>query len=318
MTSKIIHRDYKIGVLFGGTNSEREVSFESGARVNEALVALGYKTKLVIYEGNIPGTIDQLSGMDLTFIALHGGDGENGTLQAAFERAGIRYSGSRSGPSRIAMDKIESKKMMTQLLIRNAEWIGLQLEGGTGPVDSSTLPALLHFIRNNGYPIVIKPNNEGSTVGISIVKHRDQLEEALLTSREFGKVALVEKYIPGRELTITVLDGQPLPIVEIVPSHEFYDYDSKYSEGGSEYFVPAEIDLETTVGIQNAAARLFEGLGCRHYARADFRLTDENDYYCLEINTLPGMTSHSLTPMAAAAIGIDFNGLVDKIAQLAL
>ncbi len=309
---------YKIGVLLGGTNSEREISFESGSRVNDALIALGYSTELVLYEGDIPGTIKQLAGLDLTFIALHGGDGEDGTLQAALEGADIHYTGSSSGPSRTAMDKIASKKLMTELSIKNAEWVGMQLAGGIGPVDLSTLPTLHHFINRIGFPIVVKPSNEGSTVGLSIVKHRDQLEEAMLTAREFGTSTLVEKFIPGRELTVTVLDNQPLPIVEIVPKHEYYDYYCKYTDGGSEYFVPAEIALETTVAIQNAAARLFVGVGCRHYARVDFRLTNDNDFYCLEINTLPGMTSHSLTPMAASSIGIEFNELVDKIIQMAL
>jgi len=307
-----------IAVLLGGINSEREISIESGRRVLDALHALGYKAAPIVYEGELEATIDALLNCDLVFNALHGGDGEDGTVQAAFDEAGIHYTGSRPQASRLAMDKHASKKRMVAAGIPTAPWVSLILaERSTFPhVDD--YPALVKFLEEYAFPVVVKPNHEGSTVGLSIVEDGTDLGEALLLAREFGPQVLVENYVPGRELTAAILNERPLPVVEIVPRHRSYDYECKYTDGMSTYVVPAHLPLDITVAIQEAARRLYENLGCRHYARVDFRLNPEGEFFCLELNTLPGMTSHSLVPMAAGAAGLGFEELIDQIVKLAI
>jgi len=307
-----------IAVLLGGTNSEREVSMESGRRVLEALHTLGYEAAPVVYEGELAGTVEVLQGFDLVFNALHGGDGEDGTVQAALDKAGISYTGSRHQASRLAMDKHTSKELMMAAGIPTAPWVSLTLAEGPSFPRSDSYPELIKFLEEYSYPVVVKPNHEGSTVGLSIVEVPTDLDEALLLAREFGPQVLVESYIPGRELTATILRERPLPIVEIIPRHRSYDYECKYTDGISTYIVPADLPLDITVAVQDTARRLYENLGCRHYARVDFRLNPDGQFFCLELNTLPGMTSHSLVPMAAKAVGISFIELIDRIVKLAL
>lgn len=307
-----------IAVLMGGVNSENQVSLESGELIMAALGALGYRVIPLVYEGDLATTIPGLAGCDLVFIALHGGDGEDGTVQAALEKAGLPFTGSRSASSRLAMDKQLSKQYMVRAGITTPAWVKLDLDISARRQHWKEFPALTAFLEEHGLPLVIKPNHEGSTVGLTIVETPGELDQALMLAGEFGRRVLAETYIPGRELTATVLEDVPLPIVEIVPEGGLYDYESKYSDGRSAYFVPADLPLKTAVAIQDAAVKLYCGLGCRHYARVDFRLNPQGEFFCLELNTLPGMTSHSLTPMAAAAVGIDFNGLIERIVQAAL
>lgn len=302
----------------GGTNSESAVSLESGKRVMEALDRLGYRAVPLVYEGDLAATTQALIGHDLVFNALHGGDGEDGTVQAALEAARIPFTGSGSQASRLAMDKHEAKKRMVAAGIATPPWVSLMLPDSPADARSEQPPELAAFRDEQPYPLVVKPNHEGSTVGVSIVETSSQLEAALGAVVAFGSQALVEAYVPGRELTVTILDDRPLPIVEIVPKHAFYDYESKYTDGMSEYFVPAELPESTSLAIQDAALSLYEILGCRHYSRVDFRLNPAGEFYCLELNTLPGLTAHSLTPRAADAVDLDFNGLIDQIIKLAL
>ncbi len=302
----------------GGVSPEKEVSLASGQRVREALRQLGYVADTVVYEGDIAATIKALRGRELVFIALHGGEGEDGTVQAALDDAGLRYTGSSSAASRLAMDKHHSKERMLAAGLPTPPWVRLQLAGGPIRPGGPHEEALAEFLEPRSYPVVVKPNGQGSTVGLTIVDHYDQLPDALSLAREFDSQVLVEAYIPGQELTVTVLDQRPLPVVEIVPRHATFDYECKYTEGMSTYTVPADLPLELTVAVQDAARRLYDDLGCRHYARIDQRLDPEYRFYCLELNTLPGLTSHSLTPMAAEAAGIPFQALIDRIVRLAL
>ncbi len=307
-----------IAVLMGGVNSESQVSMASGERIMAALAALGYRVVPLVHEGDLATTIPALAGFDLVFIALHGGEGEDGTVQAALEKAGLPFTGSRSAPSRLAMDKHLSKRHMFQAGIATPAWVKLDLSPSARRPHWKGFPALAAFLKEHGPPVVVKPNREGSTVGLSVVEALGDLDQALMLAGEFGRRVLVEAYIPGRELTASVLEDVPLPIVEIVPKGGLFDYESKYSDGRSAYFVPADLPLKTAVAIQDAAVRLYGSLGCRHYARVDFRLNPQGEFFCLELNTLPGMTSHSLTPMAAAAVEIDFDGLIERIVQAAL
>lgn len=318
MTEKRTHSRITVAVVYGGTNSEKEISLVTGERVLGVLNELGYRTFPYKYDGDLDKLVAAVDHCALVFNALHGGEGEDGTVQAAFEAAGMAYTGSGSAASRLAMDKLASKARMVSIGVPTAPWVGLLVPGPPSQPGKGDYPELERFCREHTYPLVVKPNHEGSTVGLSIVESDKALEQALVAAASFGPQVLVEAYIPGRELTVTILEGQPLPIVEIVPQHAYYDYESKYENGMSEYFVPADVAAETGKSIQAAALKLHEALDCRHYSRADFRLDQDNGYFCLEINTLPGMTTHSLTPMAAAAVGLDFNGLIDKIVKLSL
>ncbi|UCD37727.1 MAG: D-alanine--D-alanine ligase [Fidelibacterota bacterium] len=307
-----------VAVLLGGINSEREVSMQSGRRVMDTLSGLGYGTVPVVYEGDILALVEILRDYDLVFNMLHGGEGEDGTIQTALDQAGISYTGSQSRASRLAMDKHASKEVMVSANIPTATWVRLELEEEREFLKYQDYQPLSDFLTEHSFPVVVKPNGEGSTVGLTIVENASELGEALLVAREFGSQVLVEAYIPGREITVTILNGRPLPIVEIVPKHKSYDYECKYTDGMSAYHVPAELPLDITVAIQDAARRLYEALGCRHYSRVDFRLRSDGEFFCLELNTLPGMTSHSLTPMAAKAVGIGFDALIELIVKLAL
>jgi D-alanine-D-alanine ligase len=307
-----------VAILLGGVNSEREVSFETGQKVLEALLRLGYAATPVVYEGDLDDTIQIVKGFDLIFNALHGGEGEDGTVQAALEKAGIRYTGSTSRASGLAMDKQVSKEVMMAIDVPTPPWLMIEVPSSDRPVHVSRWPKLTEFLSENTYPVVVKPNHEGSTVGVSIVHSSEELDQALLVAREFGSQVLVERYIPGRELTVSILDQRPLPVVEIVPKHGIYDYECKYHNGMSAYHVPAELPMDITVALQEAARRLYLALECRHYARVDFRLDRDRNFFCLELNTLPGMTSHSLVPMAAQAAGISFDELIDRIVRLAM
>ena len=291
---------------------------ESDRRVLEALHTLGYESAPVVYEGELADTVGAIRSFDLVFNALHGGDGEDGTVQAALEKAGISYTGSRHQASRLAMDKHTSKEWMVAAGIPTAPWVSLTLDDDASIPHGANYPALATFLEEHQYPVVVKPNHEGSTVGLSIVEAPTDLDEALLLAREFGPRVLVETYIPGRELTAAILKQRPLPVVEIIPRHQSYDYECKYTDGMSTYVVPADLPLDITAAIQDAARRLYEELGCRHYARVDFRLNPDGQFFCLELNTLPGMTSHSLVPMAAKAVGISFTELIDRIVNLVL
>jgi D-alanine-D-alanine ligase len=307
-----------IAVLLGGVNSEREVSVESGLRIAEALVSLGKDVTPVFYEGDTSSLISSLNGYDLVFNALHGGDGEDGTLQQVFEDKGIKYTGSGPHASLLAMDKHLSKELMLEIEVPTPSWARVQLEKGSDLPHPGDHPELSAFLADHSFPLVVKPNSEGSTVGLTVVYMLEDIAGALLIAREFGSSVIIEEYIPGRELTAAILDQEPLPLVEIVPKHQTYDYECKYSDGMSDYFVPAELSAGTTAKIQEAALRVYQHLGCRHYARIDFRLNPEGAFFCLECNTLPGMTTHSLVPMAANAVGLTFNQLVEKIMILAI
>lgn len=291
---------------------------ESGLRISETLVFLGHEVTPVVYEGDIDSLVNNVAEHDLVFNALHGGDGEDGTIQQVLEESGIRYTGSRPQASQLAMDKHLCKQLMINTGVRTPSWVNINLEDAGDVPHLDDHPGLISFLSDHSFPVVVKPNREGSTVGLTIVNMHEDMVEALLIGREFGSSILVETYIPGRELTAAILDQEPLPLVEIVPKHTAYDYECKYSDGMSDYFVPAELSQATTTQIQEAALRIYNEIGCRHYARIDFRLNPEGTFFCLECNTLPGMTTHSLVPMAAKAVGIDFSQLVEQIVLLAM
>jgi len=294
----------RIVVLMGGNSPERPVSLNTGKAVTEALESLGYPVTAIDYQDDLVQWIKELKRAALVFLALHGGDGESGQVQAFLQILGVPYTGTGPLGSALCMDKQLTKTILAQVNIPTPEWVYL--------TEKKSVP--LPF----DYPVVVKPNDLGSTIGLSVVTQPEDLDTAIEKAFQHGDAVLVERYIPGRELTVTVLDGEALPIVEIEPKHSLYDYECKYTSGLSSYHCPAELPAELTGKIQSLAQTIFRVLRGRHYARIDFRLDREGRPWCLEMNTLPGMTSTSLVPKAAAAMGMDFNTLVDTMVKLAL
>ncbi|HRT59309.1 MAG TPA: D-alanine--D-alanine ligase [Candidatus Syntrophosphaera sp.] len=308
----------RITVLKGGDSSERKISLLSGTAVAEGLRVKGYEvTELDPADFSTLGQlIERMQELEteLVFLGLHGGSGENGQLQAALDLVGLRYTGSGFQACALTMDKYVSKLMAREEGVPVADWVllrGDQLGDYNDPRD------LQGIVDKLGLPLIVKPNDGGSSVGISKVERVEQLREASQHALKYSSSALLERFIPGRELTATVIDGQALPLVEIKPLSGWYDYDNKYNAGRTEYLAPAPIEESVAQLMQTYAVRLWQVFGLRGYARIDFRYDGEKPYF-LEVNTLPGMTTLSLTPMAAKAVGISFVDLVDKIAHLAL
>jgi D-alanine-D-alanine ligase len=290
----------KIAVLMGGPGEEREISLQSGKAIQLALEAIGYNVLGITMENKLGDIISDLHSVDLVFLGLHGSIGENGTIQGFLESLGVKYTGSDPLSSAICMDKNISKIIARDSKVNTPNW-EIVTRGQTIIGD------------NSEYPLVIKPNDQGSTVGLTIVHDESELGPALNLAFNYSSGVMVEQFIEGRELTVTLIGGKALPVCEIIPSHELYDYECKYTSGMSKYVCPADIDLDLTKRVQEITERLFDVLKCRHYSRADFRLDDEDNLWFLEMNTLPGMTDTSLAPMAAKAAGFSFNDLIDRI-----
>ncbi|MDD3049877.1 MAG: D-alanine--D-alanine ligase [Candidatus Cloacimonetes bacterium] len=294
-------------LLQGGVSPEREISLKSANAVGSALEELGYQvitmdpadylsnTELVTrIKQNEPSTV---------FIALHGGDGENGVLQALLSSEQIRFTGSGYEASCLAMNKYVTSLIASDCGVPTPKQMSIN-SGEIIDVD---------FIESEiKLPLIVKPNDAGSSVGIYKVESKKELSNSINAAAEFSKRVIVQEYIPGRELTVTILNGEALPVVEIKPLSGWYDYQNKYTGGKTEYIVPAKLSEEETLLICDYAERIYSALGCTNYARVDFRF-DGKTFYFLEVNTLPGMTSLSLVPMAAAQAGLTFNMLIEKI-----
>lgn len=293
-----------VAVLMGGKSSEREISLKSGMAVLKALVSKGYEAEKVdIADGLEP----LLSGRyKRAFIVLHGMPGEDGTVQGLLELLGIEYTGSGLLASAATMDKTFSKRVVAAEGVITAEFKEFLSQPDKGEVPD------LGF----GYPVVVKPVSEGSTVGVTKVESPEGLGEAIGTSLKYGAKALVERFISGREVTVGVLEGKALPVIEVVPKGGFYDFEAKYTKGMTEYIVPAKFDKEMLEKLSKEAVRVYELLGCRGQARVDFIVEGDTPYF-LEINTIPGMTETSLLPKAAAAAGIGFEDLTVSILESA-
>ncbi len=292
----------KIAVLMGGPGEEREVSLKSGKAIKEALQANCYDVSSIIIDTDLVNLVEKLSSVDLVFLGLHGDIGENGTIQGFLEALGIIYTGSGPLSSAICMDKNISKIIAANNNILTPKW------------------KLYNNINDNDefkYPLVVKPNGQGSTVGLRIVHNEEELKPALEHAFNYDTSVLVEEYIEGRELTVMVLDGKAYPVCEIIPSHELYDFDCKYTAGMSKYICPAKIGIELTDNIRQVSENLFDLFKCENYSRADFRMDSQNKFWFLEMNTLPGMTDTSLVPMSALAAGLSFNDLIDNIVMQA-
>jgi D-alanine-D-alanine ligase len=329
----------KIAVLMGGLSEEREVSLASGLAVVAALREAGHDVAAIDTargfierdeeQGLLPEGVHAepphareatLSPLDLValpavrnaevcFLALHGGVGEDGTLQAFFELAGVPYTGTGPLGSGIAMDKDVTKR-----LLRDAEIPTLPWRVARAPHFGFDADVIEDVV---GFPCIVKPSKQGSSVGLFVVEEPSALDAAVRAASEFDTEVMIERYVRGRELTVSILGEQALPPVEIRPKKGIYDYESKYTAGMTEYLCPAPVDEEIVAQVQAFALRAFKVLKLRGYARVDFILAKER-LFCLEANTLPGMTATSLFPKAAAAAGLSFADACERIVNLSL
>lgn len=338
----------KIVVLAGGTSTERDVSLITGTGVYKALKSKGHQVVLIDvylgYEGdgvdNIfsvekdwaegigaiaasepdveafkalredgekcffgPNVLDICKQADVVFMGLHGANGEDGRIQATFELMGIPFTGTDYLSSAICMDKALTKQIFCQNGIPNATGYSMRV------TDELT---------DIGYPIIVKVNTGGSSVGVYICKDKNEATDALKQASKFDNRVVVEKFIKGREFTCGIIDGVAYPIVEIAPKEGFYDFANKYQAGKTEDICPAKLSPEKTKEIQETAVKAYKALRLKSYARIDFMMDEDENIYCLEANTLPGMTPTSLLPQEAAAMGIDYPALCEKLIEVSL
>lgn len=342
----------KILVLMGGRSTEREISLKTGAGIVRALSRLGHDVKALDTGTGQPLQIASMMGVaggapasqeiqatgpsraiaslgemardvDVVFIALHGAEGEDGTIQALLELACVPYTGSGVLASALAINKEMSRRMFKVAGIPIARGYFYEGAGSAGADSVAAAPiaaprALREFVAEVDWPVVVKPNDQGSTVGLTIAHDQRELDEGLALAARFCRDILIEEYIPGRELTVGILGDEALPVVEIIPESGLYDYEAKYTKGKSRYEVPANLPESHAMRVRELGRAAFRALGCRGIARVDFRLHPDGTPYCLEVNTIPGMTELSLLPMAARAVGIDYEALVEQIVRLAI
>jgi D-alanine-D-alanine ligase len=329
----------KIAVLFGGTSEERDVSIASGSEVVKALRSAGHE---VVAVDTAMGVLDsaqeakllrsavaplppgreqldmlangdptaltkapELEGVDVLFLALHGGAEEGGTLQALLDMVGIPYTGSGMLGSAMAMDKDITKRLLRHAGIPTADWL-------MAPVAAKTVADEL------GWPVVVKPSKQGSTVGLSVVREPADLDAALELAFQFDDEVMVERFVPGRELTVPIVGEEALPVGEIITKSEIFDYEAKYQPGAAEEIFPADLPDDIRLEAQRLALSTHQTLKLRGFSRVDFRLDDSGGLWCLEVNTLPGMTGNSLVPKSAKAAGIAFPRLCERICELAI
>jgi len=299
----------KVAVLFGGKSDEREVSLKSGAAVLAALLRQGVDAHAFDPAAR---PLHELEGFDRAFNSLHGRYGEDGTIQGALELMGIPYTGSGVMASSVGMDKWRTKLLWRVLNIKTPDFEVVDAQSDFSAIEQKL-----------GLPLFVKPANEGSSIGVTKVKQKGGLKAAYLLAAKADPLVIAEKYVGGGEYTVGILEDSklgliPLPIVRIVPKNEFYDYEAKYLRDDTEYLCPCGLSAEKEVQIQQEALRAFCAVGCRGWGRVDFLMDEAGNHYFLEVNTSPGMTDHSLVPMAAQAAGMSFDELVMKILAMTL
>jgi D-alanine-D-alanine ligase len=335
-------------VLAGGDSAERDVSLDSARGMARAAAGAGYRVLVadparpeiapstdprpVFGDASIgespPEVIDdvfgarekfmrvladyRVYGADVVLNGLHGGAGEDGTIQAMLEFLGVPFTGSGAAACALAMDKHRSKQIVQPLGVPVANSVFLR----RSEVDENSIEG--EVCDRLSLPVVVKPNNQGSSVGLTVVASARDLPEAAEKAFRLDDNIIVEEYIAGQEITAAILEGEELPLLEIRPKSGLYDYFHKYQHGATDYIVPAPLDSPVAGAISDSARIAFRSLGCRGYGRADFRLGEDGRHYLLEVNTLPGMTSTSLVPKAAGHVGIGYDQLVDRILRLSL
>ena len=292
----------RVAVVMGGWSAEREISLKSGNQILQSLLASGVDAHGVDADKNIVNTL-KAGAFDRAFLILHGRGGEDGELQGALELAGIPYTGSGVLASAIAMDKLRAKKLVEVAGVRTPEWR-----------DARTVEEALQAAEQLGFPVIVKPVFEGSSLGVSKAME-NQVSDAFEEASQYGQVIL-EKFIPGKEVTAAILGEEALPLVSMSTPNMFYDYRAKYFDDTTVYECPCDLAPEVEARIKQSARTAFNALGARHWGRIDFMLDENDQEYFIELNTAPGMTDHSLVPMAASAAGVDFSDLCLSILQM--
>lgn len=299
--------NFLVAVVMGGPSAEREVSIETGRGVMRALGKLGHDARSLDFDARFIDGLREIKP-DVVFNALHGTGGEDGTLQGVLDWLGIPYTGSDLLSSALSMDKHVTKKLLAAEGLPTPAWDTFDLTDGALPL----LPGSLNL------PLVVKPRASGSSAGVSIVRTHEEWSKCMIGTAPRSPFILAEEFIAGREFSCGILGDEPLPVIEILSNDEFYSYDAKYKPGGSRHIVPAPIDDDLATRIQMLALSVHRLIGLRDYSRTDFIVTREGRPYILEINALPGMTPTSLFPDDAAAVGVSFEALIDRLIRLAL
>lgn len=305
--------DRRIGVLAGGTSAEREVSLKSGNAIYKALLNRGYNAVFIDAADNLCESLKK-SSVEIVFIALHGGHGENGAVQGLLEVMDIHYTGSGILASALAMDKEASKKVFLYHDIPVAPFIVINSEQSGKKINPQFITTIVDF----PLPWVVKPVAEGSSIGVNIVKGEEDIADALKEAFSYGRKIIIEKYIKGKEIQIGILGQTVLGGVEVRPSKEFYSFEAKYTPGLTQYILPPEIDDSAYDTLKDMALKAHNALCCKGAARTDFILDELNVPYILEVNTIPGMTETSLLPKIAKLAGMDFPDLIEEMLRQAL
>lgn len=293
----------KVAVLFGGTSAEREVSLNSGSRVLAALQGQGIDAHAF---DPAEQALDALKGYDRAFIALHGRHGEDGTIQGALEVMHIPYTGSGVLASALAMDKFRTKMLWRAAGLTIPDYAILSADSDFADIEEEL-----------GLPLFVKPAREGSSIGVTKIKTHDSLYLAYAEAARHDPLVIAEKGVMGGEYTCGILGDQALPIIKIEPATDWYDYEAKYNRDDTRYLCPCGLSEEKEKEIRKASLEAFRILGGRGWGRVDFLMDEEGNYYFLEVNTAPGMTDHSLVPMAARVAGMDYPTLVRRVLELA-
>lgn len=293
----------KVAVLMGGDSNERAVSLLSGDAVFLALKRLGIEAEAFDPSDR---DINEIQSYNRVFITLHGRGGEDGSVQAFLKSKNVAYTGSDSLSSAIGMDKIKTKLLWRSLNIPTPDF--LQVNEKTSYIE------ILDAI---SVPFFIKPSNEGSSIGIDKIKNEKQYQEAFLKTSKIDTNVIVEKFVDGEEFTVAIVNGKTFPVIKIKPSNEFYDYEAKYIKDDTQYICPSGIEKNKEASISEEALKAFKAVGCSSWGRVDFMMDKAGQHYFIEVNTSPGMTSHSLVPMAAKEVGINFDQLVLEILKTA-
>jgi len=293
----------KVAVLMGGDSNERAVSLLSGEAVLHAL-----KRLRIDAEAFDPSSrdINEIQSYNRVFIALHGRGGEDGAMQAFLKSKNIAYTGSDSLSSAIGMDKLKTKLLWRSLNISTPDFLQV--------TEKTSYEEIMSAI---GVPFFIKPSNEGSSIGIDKIKNEKQYQDAFLKTSKIDANVIVEKFVDGEEFTVAIVNDKTLPVIKIKPSNEFYDYQAKYIKDDTQYICPSGIEKQKEVSISKEALQAFKIIGCSSWGRVDFMMDKQGRHYFIEVNTSPGMTSHSLVPMAAKEVGINFDQLVLEILKTA-
>ena len=306
MTASSMSKFGRVGLLYGGTSSEREVSLMSGAAVNQALENLGVDAVLIDAQSDLIQTLPS-HNLDRVFIALHGPGGEDGTLQGALEYLGLPYTGSGVLASALAMDKLRCKQLWQGIGLATADFAVLHSQSDWNGIMQSL-----------GGKAMVKPSCEGSSIGMSRAETPEQLQLAWKQAAEFDMTVIAEPLLEGAEYTVAILGDQALPSIRIHTDEVFYDYQAKYFSDATQYQCPSDLSPERETEIRQLSMDAFNTVGCRGWGRVDLMVDSNNKFQLLEVNTSPGMTSHSLVPMAAKAAGLDFDQLVLAILEESL